>query len=144
MKKISFLAVLLACLATTAIAQIPDNVQTYFKYQKPGVRMEMVKHSDNGYVASFSKEGENGTAYFDGDGIWLKTEVYIKGKNVPDAIKDGIENGKYSGCTIEEAKLTETPTSKVYTVSVYGDDNVTGINQYHDLYCTSSGNCWDK
>jgi len=142
MKKIGFLAVLLACLATTAIAQFPNSIQAYFRYQHPGVKMEMIKHSDDGYVASFSKEGENGTAYFNEKGKWLRTEIDMNNSNVPESVKLGLENGKYNGCDIEEAKLIETPISKVYTVGVYGDNS--GTNQYHYVYCTSSGNCWDK
>ena len=144
MKKIIISAVFLACLATTAIAQIPDNIQSYFQYKYPGVRIQMIERIDNGYVgyvASFSKEGENGAAYFDEYGRWLRTEVNFSGKSVPDAIKVSLENGKYNGYTVEKAKLIETPASQVFTVSVNAD-TITNQDQY--VYCTSTGNCWDK
>jgi len=142
MKKIIISAVLLTCLATTAMAQIPGNIQSYFQHEYPGVRIEMIQRIDNGYVgyvASFSKEGENGAAYFDEYGRWLRTEVNFNGANVPDAIKVRLENGKYNGYIIEKAKLIATPASQVYTVSV---NMSTNQDQY--VYCTPSGNCWDK
>jgi len=144
MKKMSFIAVLLVCLTANIFAQAPDYIESSFHYKYPQISKERFEHLKVGYAITFKDYGERRKAYFDESGNWLRTETYMDGQYVPAAIKASISNSKYNGWDIEDARLIETPTSKIYTVGLDDKYDITGVGGYHYLYCTSSGNCNDK
>ncbi|HTA84079.1 MAG TPA: PepSY-like domain-containing protein [Bacteroidia bacterium] len=144
MKKVRYIAALLICLATAAFAQTPGYIDSAFHYKYPQVTRDKEECSLVGCTYVFRYQGGKKVAYFDENGNWLRTESYMDGQYIPDTVKASISNSRYNGWEIGDARLIETPSTKVYVIGLDDKTDITGLGGYHYLYCTSSGNCWDK
>jgi len=73
MKTFRFFAVGLAFMATSAMAQAPQNIGVAFKNKYPNASVKKFKFRHDNYVASFVDGGKKCKAFFDEKGNWVQT-----------------------------------------------------------------------
>lgn len=129
MKTIKYFAVVLACIATSAMAQTAPNIETALKSKYPNAVIKKIKHEKTDYVASFKNNDKKCKAFFDLQGNWLRTDVAMKWKTLPPAVRAGLVKSKYSSWLIEDASRVETPAGTIYSVEVDNEYTLDGDSQ---------------
>ena len=97
-----FLVTLTLSCTNTSHAQLPEVVKTSFKAKYPNEKpndWEIDAHGN--YEFHFKKNGEKHRADFLANGIWIETEISIKKKHLPKAIRKIIKQ-KYKNKRITE------------------------------------------
>tara|TARA_R110001583_G_scaffold132606_3_gene284593 strand:+ start:328 stop:762 length:435 start_codon:yes stop_codon:yes gene_type:complete len=98
MKNISTLLVVFSLLLAfscneTVKSQTPDAVKKTFQSKYPGEDdPDWEKDSNGNYESHFKIDGVKYRADFKPDGSWIETETSIDKKDLPDAIRNKIEN----------------------------------------------------
>lgn len=117
MNKISFI-ILLSILSSATVACegkiiVPIKVQESFEIKFSNIKkVQWESEANNEWEAEFKKNGNEYSAKFNKEGVWLETEYEIKIKNLPEAVKNKIQNN-YNGYKIEEAEHISTPKYEV-------------------------------
>lgn len=94
--------------------QAPEAVKTTFQAKYPGENdPDWHLDSHGNYEARFRIDGIRHRADFATDGTWIETEVSIKMKELPKAIKEVID-AKYSDEDITEIERVEHHTKGLF------------------------------
>lgn len=107
MKKGIFLILLSACI-TGVNAQgsnIPPAVTAAFKAKYPDATNVIWKNKITGMEVDFDLHGKQCEAKYSKKGEWRNTEVFGLEKEIPPAVKDGLNKSKYREWKIESVRL---------------------------------------
>lgn len=87
--------------------KVPTVVVDAFIKKYPNEKKESWNIDRNGsYEAKFKEGGETFKADFTPEGMWIETETSLKKKDLPEAVKEAIED-KYKDVKIIEIERTE-------------------------------------
>jgi hypothetical protein len=75
--------------------------------------VEWEMETDTEWEAEFELDGNDYSANFSVEGVWMETEYEIDEADVPTAVKAALES-YFAGYMIEEVEVTETVTGKAY------------------------------
>ncbi|MBI1223215.1 MAG: hypothetical protein GC180_11475 [Bacteroidetes bacterium] len=93
---------------------VPKEVHSAFTQMYPNAKnVKWDKEGDSEWEAEFTLDGEEYSANFLNDGPWKETEYDIEITDIPEPVKNTIEQ-ELVGYTIEEAEMSETPEGKFY------------------------------
>jgi hypothetical protein len=83
--------------------------------------------SDKINVASFTISGHPSKSYFDGDGMWIKTETELISSELPSVIVKTVL-GAYKGSTISKSlKIDEIEKETIYRLSLKSGGNISEV-----------------
>lgn len=107
-----------ACGQKKSETNVPQSVKDAFEKKFPNVsKIEWEKENADEWEAEFEMNGIEYSANFDAKGKWQETEHEIKVSELPGKVKSTLDND-FSGYTIEEAEIAETPKGKFYEVTI--------------------------
>lgn len=91
---------------------VSEVIRTAFSAKYPSVNPHW--ENDHGYYkAEFRLDGREAEAWFDQNGIWQRTEVDYNSADLPQPVKDYINN-HYAGYRIDDANLVQTKDNQEY------------------------------
>ncbi|HLI94286.1 MAG TPA: PepSY-like domain-containing protein [Puia sp.] len=133
MKKMKLVLMGLAVCAMPFLAEansgggknMPRPVSSAFTRQYPGAHLMNWQERNNEYVVNFRSSTENSSAYYTKDGVWLRTDTKLSGKqDLPENVQDGLARSTYAKYNVEEVDQVRQPAGKtVYMLRVdYGAD----------------------
>ena len=104
---------------------VPETiVRSAFNEMYPDAKRVEWENKLNYAVAEFNDNGKDVEVWFETGGIWLLTERDINVSDLPEAVKQSINAGKYAGWRIDEANYLERKDMEpVYVVDVEKGDN---------------------
>ncbi len=122
MKKLIFAIAVFAFTFSNVYAKsektVPEKVKSAFndKFSNPtDVKWDMENKKE--WEAEFKLNGKEYSANFDLDGVWLETEYKVTEAQIPATIKSSLMK-IYSGCSIQDVEVSETPKAKVYEIMI--------------------------
>ncbi len=96
----------------------PSAVKTAFNEKFPNATsVKWEKENETEWEAEFKLNDVEYSANFSNDGIWKETEHEVVIGELPDVIKNVLEN-QYDGYTIKGAEIIETPTLSGFEVEI--------------------------
>jgi len=97
---------------------VPANVMSTFKSKFPtATEVHWDKENETEWEAEFEFNGMDYTANFSSDGIWKETEHELTANELPATVKQTLTT-EFSGYTIKEVEMVETPTFTGYEVEI--------------------------
>ncbi|WP_416866237.1 MAG: PepSY-like domain-containing protein [Imperialibacter sp.] len=75
--------------------------------------VEWEMETDTEWEAEFELDGNDYSANFSAEGVWMETEHEIEEAEVPAAVKNAIDSA-FAGYMIEAIEMTESPTGTAY------------------------------
>ncbi len=101
---------------------VPGNVKAAFLQKFPTVKkVSWDKENDTEWEAEFKMNGQEYSANFSSEGVWMETEYEINKKDIPTAVKQTLDS-EFNGYDIEEAEISETTQGKVYEFALEKSD----------------------
>lgn len=117
MKNLILISMIMAVVSLSACGQnkdVPAKVKTAFEQKFPTAqKVNWDKENETEWEAEFKMNGEEYSANFTTDGKWMETEYEIEESDLPQAVKQTLDN-EFAGYDIEEVEISETPDGKVY------------------------------
>ncbi|WP_339793711.1 PepSY-like domain-containing protein [uncultured Imperialibacter sp.] len=75
--------------------------------------VEWEMETDTEWEAEFELDGNDYSANFSTEGVWMETEHEIEEAEVPAAVKNALDSA-FAGYMIEAIEMTESPTGTAY------------------------------
>jgi hypothetical protein len=98
---------------------VPQPVTQAFANRFPAAQLRKWEGSSEGYIASFSQNGNRSLAYYTPNGDWIKTELFIRHKkNLPDEIRQGFRQSAYSNWIVDKILETQSNAGPTVTMEV--------------------------
>lgn len=93
---------------------VPAKIKTAFEQKFPTAqKVKWDKENETEWEAEFKMNGLEYSANFSSDGKWMETEYEIEKSEIPQVVKQTLDN-EFAGYDIEEAEISETTDGKVY------------------------------
>jgi hypothetical protein len=105
--------VLFAC-SQTPPKPVSDNFAKMFPNAS---KVKWDKEEENEWEAEFKNKKKENSVCFDNAGNWLETEEEINKKDLPERVKNAV-NEKYTDYKIEEVSKIETPDFKGFEIAI--------------------------
>ncbi|QKG80690.1 PepSY-like domain-containing protein [Tenuifilum thalassicum] len=117
MKNLILISMILAVFSFSACGQkkdVPAKIKTAFEQKFPTAqKVKWDKENETEWEAEFKMNGKEYSANFSSDGKWMETEYEIEKSEIPQAVKQTLDN-EFAGYDLEEAEISETTDGKVY------------------------------
>ncbi len=95
---------------------VPAAVQSTFKAMFPGINAEW--EIERGlYKAEWEEKGFDKEAWFEKDGVWVRTKSELNITTLPANIKNYVTNN-HPGYYIDDADYIDTPTGSFYLIEI--------------------------
>jgi len=124
MKTLKLIAVAFAAISFTACAQksnVPENVNRAFTQKFPDAKsIKWDKENETEWEAEFKINGQEYSANYSTDGVWIETEHEIEKSAIPANVKQTLDT-EFAGYKIEEAEISETAEGSVYEFELEKD-----------------------
>lgn len=140
MKKIllAYLGVALLAFSSTAEAanaggkKLPGTITHNIMAKYPDARIGTWMIRNDHYVVKIEEQNDKCTLWYTRDGNWVQTEKHFAlTKDLPDAVRQGLDKSKYAGWHIDNMKQLSTPdgqTKYVIHVDNAGKYGSSGVN----------------
>lgn len=98
---------------------VPSAVASTFKAKYPTATRVEWEREGIYYKAEFTLNGSEHEAFFQSDGTWVRTEIELNMRTttLPQAVQQYLATN-YSGWTIDDAELIQTPTDEYYVLEL--------------------------
>ncbi|MFN6944872.1 MAG: PepSY-like domain-containing protein [Cytophagaceae bacterium] len=116
--------------------RVPQEVCETFNENFPDVAMDDVEWDENDfyYQAEFEEEDQFHEVRIDRSGGLISAEADVSKENIPEEIKQGLNEEFQEEYEINEARMLKTPESTLYKVDVEAD------GEDHEVYFDKDGN----
>lgn len=125
MKTVKLIVVAFMAISINACAQkvnVSEKVKTAFEQKFPNAqKVKWDKENETEWEAEFKLNGEEYSANFSTDGVWMETEHEIGKSAIPANVKQTLDT-EFAGCEIEEAEISETAEGIVYEFKLEKDE----------------------
>lgn len=102
--------------------EVPAKIKTAFEQKFPNAqKVKWDKENETEWEAEFKMNGKEFSANFSSDGEWMETEYKIEKSEIPQIVKQTLDN-EFAGYKIEEAEISETTDGKVYEFALEKDE----------------------
>lgn len=108
-------------------APVQDEIKSFIENQYPGARI-LEKDYDDGYLeVEILHEGKKKELTFNGRNEWLRTEWELSWHELPEAVRNTLQN-RYAGYEAEDdIRRIETPENSWYVVELEKGDRETEV-----------------
>ncbi|TAJ47394.1 MAG: hypothetical protein EPO58_15975 [Chitinophagaceae bacterium] len=130
MKKILLAVALLITIAVIAqkTGGTPDAAKTAFNKAYPAATKVKWEKEDGNYEVSFTLNGKEASAIYDGKGVLMESEQEMKASELPGVILAYMKE-HYKGVTVKgAAKITKANGSVNYEAAIKGKDALFDAN----------------
>jgi hypothetical protein len=118
MKKSIMMPLLLGFGVMSCAQSTPSAVKSTFAKKFPNAKsVEWEKENDSEWEAEFKINEVEYSANFSNDGTWKETEHEIKESELPNAVKNTLDN-QFGDYKVEEVELIETPEFSGYEIEL--------------------------
>jgi hypothetical protein len=118
MKKSIMMPLLLGFVVMSCAQSTPSAVKSTFAKKFPNAKsVEWEKENDSEWEAEFKINEVEYSANFSNDGTWKETEHEIKESELPNAVKNTLDN-QFGDYKVEEVELIETPEFSGYEIEL--------------------------
>lgn len=120
-----YLVLLILCISLFSCkddaSNIPAAIKADFEKKFSGAMDVEWEIEEDGYEAEFEKDGVEMSANYDLNNAWTETEATINEKDLPAALKAGIQRS-YPEYRIEKAESIRTPLMSGYEIHLENDN----------------------
>ena len=117
-KSIMIMSLLLGFGVMSYAQSAPSAVKSAFEKKFPNAKsVEWKKENDSEWEAEFKLNGVEYSANFSNDGTWKETEHEIKESELPNAVKNTL-NDQFGDYKVEDVEMIETPGFSGYEIEI--------------------------
>jgi len=118
-------------------SKVPQDVVISFKYKYPDATVSYWEKSGVNYVAKFKREDQLGKAEFDEKGLWIKTRIEVREKELPSPIltyyKENYYKLEYVMSVIEMHRTSQGESFYFVQLKKEGATQVQPVELHFDL-----------
>ncbi|GAP43372.1 MAG: hypothetical protein EOL88_03220 [Bacteroidia bacterium] len=124
MKTSKLFVIAFAAISINACAQkpnVPEKVNKAFTQKFSDAKsVKWDKENETEWEAEFKINGQEYSANYSTDGVWIETEHEIEKSAIPANVKQTLDT-EFAGYKIEEAEISETAEGSVYEFELEKD-----------------------